>query len=120
MNITGKIIVFVEDKVVGKNTIKVFSTSVGKKNEDGSYTNASIGVRFTKENFPLERLNKFQANKCYSFELEEAWLDCRAFQTKDGKDAREIYITIKSAKPLEAKDIVRKDIRESAGKDLPF
>ncbi len=120
MNVTGKIVVFVEDKKTSKGTIKEFSTSIGRKEENGSYTNASIGVRFTKENFPLERLNKLVANKCYTFELEEAWLDCRAFKTKEGKEAREIFISVKAAKPLESKEIVRKDVRADLPSDLPF
>lgn len=120
MNITGRIVVFVEDKKTDKGTIKVFSTSVGRKNEDGSYTNATMGVRFTKDNFPLERLNKLQANKAYTFDLEEAWLDCRAYEKKDGKSGREIYISIKSAKPVESKEIVRKDLRANLPEDLPF
>lgn len=120
MDLTGRITIFVEDKKTDKGTIKVFSTSVSRKNEDGSYTNASIGVRFTKDNFPLERLNKLQANKCYVFDLEEAWLDCRAYPTKDGKSGREIFISIKSAKPVESKEVVHKDARADLPNDLPF
>ena len=120
MNITGRITVFVEDKKTDKGMIKVFSTSVGRKNEDGSYTNASIGVRFTKDNFPNERLNKLAANKCYVFDLVEAWLDCRAYEKKDGKSGREIFISIKDAKPVESREIVRKDLRAELPENLPF
>ena len=106
MNIVGKFVIFVEDKQTSKGKIKTFNTSISHKNEDGSYTNARMEVRFAKENFPLERINKLVSTKCYTFEVIEAWLDCRAFQTKDGKDAREIFLSIKQANPVESKDVV--------------
>lgn len=115
MNITGKFVIFVKDKETSKGKIKTFSTTISRKEENGSYVNASMEVRFAKENFPYERLNKMESKYAYSYDVKEAWLDCRAFETKDGKQAREIFILIKTAKPLEKKEIVRKDARA----DLP-
>ena len=121
MNITGKFVIFVEDKETSKGKIKVFSTTISRKDEAGNYTNASMEVRFAKENFPYERLNKMDSKYAYTYEVKEAWLDCRAFETKEGKQAREIFILIKDAKPLEKKEIVRKDIRaDFPAEDLPF
>ena len=123
MNITGKFVIFVEDKETQKGKIKVFSTSISRKTEDGKYVNASMEVRFTKDNFPFERLNKMESKYCYSYDVKEAWLDCRAFTTKDGKQGREIYLSIKDAKPLERKEIVGRDNRLAqveTDEDLPF
>lgn len=121
MNITGKFVVFVEDKQTSKGIVKVFSTSVSRKEADGKYINASIGVRFQKENFPNERLAKLDQHKCYTFDVKEAWLDCRAFTRKDGTAGREIFISIKSADPVDSKEVIHKDVRADIddGK-LPF
>lgn len=120
MKLTGKFIIFVEDKHVKDGVIKVFSTSVSKKQENGSYVNATIGVRFGKTNFPNERLEKLQMNKCYTFDVTNAWLDVRAYTTKDGKAGREIFIHIEEATPVESKEVIHKDIRASLPEDLPF
>lgn len=116
MKLTGKFIIFVEDKQTDKGVIKVFSTSIGHKSEDGSYVNGTIGVRFGKTNFPNERLNKMEQSKCYTFDVTNGWLDVRGYTTKDGKAGREIFIHIEEAKPVESKEVVRKDVRA----DLPF
>ena len=59
MQISGKLLVFVEDKKGKENKpFKTFSTSISNKNLDGSYLNKSLEVRFNTENIPQEALNK--------------------------------------------------------------
>lgn len=120
MKLTGKFVIFVEDKKVNDGTIKLFSTSISKKQDNGSYVNATINVRFGKTNFPNERLAKLEHTKCYTFNVTNAWLDVRAYTTKDGKAGREIFIHIEEAEPVESKEVIRKDIRADLPESLPF
>lgn len=114
MDVKGKITVFVKRKEVeGVGTITEYNTTVGYKDENGKYINAYLPVRFTKENFPAEKIDKLEENTAYTFKLDVAFLSCRAFQRKDGTDGREIYLQVVTAELVDAKVINKKS-------NLPF
>lgn len=107
MNINGKITLFVKE-VKGKDgkSFKTYSGSIGSKQEDESYVNASIEIKFDKENFPFEKLDKLNPTKAYTLNIEEGWLGARAYQS-DGKDRRVIYIFVKKA-TIEGAVVIKK------------
>lgn len=124
MNINGKITLFVKriEKNVGQPNYKgfnVYSGSIGSKQEDESYVNASIEIKFDKENFPFEKLDKLNPTKAYTLNIEEGWLGARAYQS-DGKDRRVIYIFVKKAIFESAVVIKKVDKMATDSNDLPF
>lgn len=117
MLISGKLLVFVEDKKGKENKpFKTFSTSISNKNLDGSYINKSLEVRFNTENIPQEKLNKMTSDKCYTLEVEEGWLSVRAYKNEADEERKVFYIYVDKATVKEAKPITKKE----ANSDLPF
>ena len=107
MQISGKLILFVQDKKGKENQpFKTFSTTISsRKNEE--YINKSLEVRFNTENIPQEKLNKLQSSKCYTLEVEDGWLSVREYQTDDGDTRRVIYLyvdkaSVKDSKPIQS------------------
>lgn len=117
MLISGKFNVFVEDKKGQENSLfKTFSTTISTKQQDGSYLNKSIEVRFDKENFTSEQLAKLDCHFMYEIEVSEAWLGVRSY-TKDENEIKVLYLYISQGKCNS-----KKKINKSAdqGDDLPF
>ena len=115
MNVSGKLTLFIQEKKTSEGKIfHTYSTSVGSKQEDGSYLNATMEVGFNKERFPLSKLEKLDSAKAYILEIKDSWLSVRKFTTKEGKEARVIYLFINDA---EIKD--SKEINKSSG-EYPF
>ena len=119
MEISGKVVIFVEDVKGKEKTFKTFSTTVSQKDENGKYINKSLEVRFNRENFPEERTGKWLATKCYTLEVESAWLSVRKY-TKVINDTEEekkvIYLYIDKAEPKSCKDVKKSKVQD----DLPF
>lgn len=108
MDIKGKINLFVEvKKLKDEKSIKVFTGNIGHKNEDGSYTNASIGIRFSKDNFPYEKLNQLEEKYCYVLDVTKGFLSVRGYVTKEGKAGREIYLEVLEGTILDKKEITK-------------
>ena len=110
MNVTGKTTLFVEDRK-GYNFIVA---SVSHKNQDGTYINTSIDLRFNKTKFPKENLAKLEKGKAYSFEITDGWLDCEAYEV-EGKSKRNLFIFVNDGKLLDSKDV-----KQKAKNNLPF
>ena len=116
MLINGKFNVFCEDKKgQEKSLFKTFSTTISTKQQDGSYLNKSIEVRLDKEEFPSERVAKFNAQFVYEFEVSEAWLGVRSY-TKDDNEVRVLYLYINKAE-IKSKKKISKPSNEAD--DLP-
>ena len=106
MNISGKLLLFVQEKKTSEGKpFRTYSTSVGNKQEDGSYLNASMDLVFAKERFPESKLAKLDSSKVYTLEVKEAWPSVRKFITKEGKEVRVIYIFINDATITDSKEI---------------
>ena len=120
MELSGKMNLFVEDVKSQTGTFKKFSTTISSKDANGKYINKSLEVRFNKENIPEEKQNKLLSTKCYSLEVESAWLSVRSY-TKMVNDEEElrrvIYLYIDKATIKGAKDIKKS---EEKNDDLPF
>lgn len=116
MQISGKLILFVQDKKGKENQpFKTFSTTISsRRNEE--YVNKSMEVRFNTENIPLEKLNKLSSSKCYTLEVEDGWLGVREYQTDEGDSRKVFYIYIDKASVKDSKPINN----PSKSDDLPF
>lgn len=118
MNISGKFNIFVEDKKGQENTLfKTFSTTISSKQQDETYTNKSLEVRFDKEQFPSEVIANFDSRYMYELEVQEAWLSVRSYE-KDDNEVRVIYLYIKAAKCKSKKKIIKP--AKVGENDLPF
>lgn len=116
MTISGKFNVFVEDKKgQEKSVFKTFSTTISTKQQDGSYLNKSIEVRLDKEEFPSERVAKFDSKFMYEFDVTEAWLGVRSY-TKDENEVRILYLYINKAEIKSKKKITKSS---NPADDLP-
>ena len=115
MQISGKIILFVEEKKGKENTLfKTFSTTISNKKEDGSYINKSLEVRFNEEKITRQQLNQLSPKKFYVLEVADGWLSVRSY-VKDEETRTILYLYIDEATIKEAKDI-----KNPKGNDLPF
>lgn len=118
MNINGLIYVFAE---VNKG-VKYFRSSIGSKNtsEDGSvsYDNMRVDIRFEKEAFPAEKLDKMKVDTAYKVEVSEGFLTCRKFVDKNGEKRYIPLIVIKAAKVLSSKKVEKRTTTQDS--DLPF
>ena len=116
MKISERVQVFVEDKKTkdGK-PFKSFATSFSTKNEDGTYTNKSMEVRFNRENIPEKSLNKMLSTKVYTLEVENGWIGVRSYTNEEVEERRVFYLFIDKASVKESKDI-----QKTASNDIPF
>lgn len=95
MKISGLTNIFVKE-IEGKNgKFKAFTTTISHKNEDGTFKNAHMNVRFAKG---LEKgVVTLKPDYYYSVDVTDAWLDVRTYPDATGKEQREIFIFINSA-----------------------
>ena len=114
MELTGKTYLFVKENEYQGGKFKTYSTTISHKNEDGTYTNSSIEVRFTKEFMTPDKEANLKINECYEMEIKKAWLDTRVYQDKDGKNKHTIFIKVGDAKVLSVKKI------DTSSKGLPW
>lgn len=71
-DLTGTMRVFGKKKESSKGDFIAYSTSIGKKQEDGSYKNSFFNVRFQKENDP-EKEGQFQIMINKAFLTVDTW-----------------------------------------------
>lgn len=121
MEISGKLILFVEDVKGKETTFKKFSTTISTKDSNGKYLNLGLEVRFNRDNIPEQATNKLLASKCYTLEVESAWLSVRKY-TKMVNDTEEehkvLYIYVDKATIKSAKEIKKNP--KANDSDLPF
>lgn len=121
MDLKGKIKVFPELKTEknaeGKDeSFIVFRGTISSKKEGSEdYLNKSVSVRFAGNNFPRERMNKANPEKCYDLEIEEGFLAVR--ELKNNK--RELEIVVLKGKMSNPQDFKRPAPTATAD-DLPF
>ena len=71
-DLTGTMKVFGKKKESSKGDFVAYSTSIGKKGEDGNYANVFFNVRFTKENDP-EKEGAFDIMVAKAFFTVDVW-----------------------------------------------
>ena len=71
-DLTGAMRVFGKKKQSSKGDFMAYSTSIGKKNEDGSYSNFFFNIRFTKDNDP-EKEGSFEIMINKAFFTVDVW-----------------------------------------------
>ena len=121
MEITGKLIIFVEDVKTEKTAFKKFSTTIASKDENGVYINKSLEVRFNKQNIPEESLNKLLSTKCYTLDVESAWLSVRKYTKviNDQEEDRKVIFLYVDKASVKAAKAIRKG-NPNKNDDLPF
>lgn len=118
MQISGKLMLFIEDKKGKENKpFKTFSTTISNKNADGSYLNKSLEVRFNTENIKQESLNQLRSDRCYTLEVEDGWLSVRSYKTENEEERKVFYIYIDKATIKSFKEIAK---TTNQSNDLPF
>ena len=124
MELKGKIIIFPEmkerenDKGEVENFI-VCRGTISSKSESGAFINKSVNVKFAGSNFPKEKVNKLNPEKCYDLEVEEGFLSVVEITNINGtrKDLEIIVLKGKLANP---RDVQRKPAEVTKNDDLPF
>ena len=112
MKVTGLTTLFVEER----SGSKFFSTTISRKAEDGTYKNCSLDVRFSKEKFPNESLNKLDPKFAYRLNILDGFLSVRTYQNKEGKEVRVIYLQVEDGELKDKKEISKTENKN----DLPF
>lgn len=104
MKVTGLTTLFVEEK----SGSKFFSTTISRKVEDGTYNNCSLDVRFSKEKFPKESLDKLDPKFAYKINILDGFLSVRTYKNKEGKEVRVIYLQVEDGELKDKKEISNK------------
>ena len=124
MELKGKIKIFPELKE-GKNdkgekeSFIVCRGTLSSKSEAGAYVNKSVSIRFAGNNFPKDKVNKLNPEKCYDLEIEEGFLAVREITNANGS-RKEIEIVVLKGKLANPKDVSRPVNGEVKSDDLPF
>lgn len=125
MELKGKITIFPETKE-GKNdkgeAVKfiVCRGTISSKNESGEYVNKSVSVKFAGSNFPKDKVNKLNPEKCYQLDIEEGFLGVTERVTSTGTK-KDLEIVVLKGKLANPKDVKRPEApAETKNDDLPF
>lgn len=121
MLVSGKIYIFPEEirKLGDGSEMRNINTSISTKQEDGSYINMTLEVKFNKEKIPMSKLLKLDVNKCYELEILDGWLSVRKYTNQNGDERRVLYIFCNDGKLTGSKEIQKKP-KEEKPSDLPF
>ena len=114
MELTGKTYLFVEKVDYQGGKFNRYSTTISHKNEDGTYINTSLEVKFTKEFLTPDKEANLKDTECYEMDIKKSWLDTAVYQDKEGKNKHKIFLKISDAKILSVKKI------DKSSKGLPF
>lgn len=130
MNVSGKFNMFVRE--IGEKKIKVFETTISRKDKDGNYLdNVTVRVEFSKEFLPDEKKSYFIEGYYYPMEIITGFLSTRGYDNRDGKHVSEIVIHVTKAKTTAEPKPVKKSEKPATmaddgtimgpdGKPLPF
>ena len=124
MKLKGKITIFPEmkerknDKGEVENFI-VCRGTISSKNESGAYINKSVNVKFAGSNFPKDKVNKLNPEKCYDLEVEEGFLSVVEITNINGT-RKDLEIVVLKGKLANPRDVQRKPVEATNSDDLPF
>ena len=99
----GKINVFVDEKTIGGNVSKVFSTSIDTEQTDKTKVRGYLDVRFSKKFMNETRYENMKPGKCYTLDIMDGWLAVRSYES-NGTIKKVFYIFVNDAKPVAIKD----------------
>lgn len=128
MKTTGDIIVFVNSfEYTNEKGITMYgnryNTTISNKQEDGSYINASMEVKFSNDIVKNECLADYEDGTALDVELTDSWLSCRAYTDKEGNERKVIYLFVNnigaSIEPHEAEQKPKKKPLQKPGKKSP-
>ena len=125
MEIKGKITIFPEQKERELEDGKVESFivcrgTISSKSESGAYVNKSVSVKFAGKNFPKEKVNKLNPEKCYKLDIQEGFLGVNEITNSHGT-RRELEIVVLAGKLSDPKVVERPAPEEKpVDDDLPF
>lgn len=123
MDISGIINLFVKN-YTGKDgkSFKLFSGSLGKKNEDGTYSNARVGVRFSKKFGKSDALDKLEENRVYKMDVTDGFLSFDTYEENDKQQTRFVIVvdaaTLESSSPIKSSGKGGK--KAAVAQELPF
>lgn len=90
-NLTGTMRVFGQHREFGKGKNKQsfisYSTTIGKKNQDGEWVNAYIPVKFPKDYDP-------DIEDMFLIEVKDGFLSVNTYQSKDRGEVKEICLVV--------------------------
>lgn len=116
MDIKGKITVF--PKEVGKDKIKIFETSINRKDKDGNYKDGyTLRVVFSEDVLSGDNRNKMKAGNYYGFEVE-GFLTTRGYEDKNGNHRTEPVIFVNKGKLTEKGKPVKKTERKAKAQSI--
>lgn len=124
MNVTGKINFFVK-KLEGKEkeTFTFYDGSLGKKNEDGSYQNARIGIKFSPKFEKKDALEKLVEGRAYVLDISDGFLTFDMYEKNEVKVTKFVVVvnaaTLVSSSPVKAKTNAKAKAKAVA-QELPF
>ena len=117
MELKGKINLFINaHKRADGTTFNTYSCSIGGKNQDGTYTNLSLEVKFDGKEFTEEKLAKLSPDNYYVIEVQSGFLSVRTWADKSGEVRKAPCVVILKGKVLEKKEAKPAPVSE----DLPF
>lgn len=102
-NVTGETMVFAKDY----NDRRLYSTTLGKKNQDGTWDNGYINLQFKKD---VKLLNKTK------IDIKNGWLTF--YKSKDGKSV--FYIFVNEFERLADSDDPTPDGFAQLADEIPF
>lgn len=118
VKVTGKAMIFANE-VEGRNgTFTKYMSSIGKKNDDGSYSNASIEVRFKKDEVPA--FTDREHPDRVKIEIEDGFLTFREFKRSDGSKGKAFYIMVMAYHYQDEAPAPAYDFDDDDLGDLPF
>lgn len=106
MEIKGEIIVFVNSfEYTNEKGVTMYgnryNTTISNKQEDGSYLNASLEVKFSNDIIKGEGLADYLDGTMLDVDIVDAWLSCRAYTDKEGNDRKAIYLFVNNIASIE-------------------
>lgn len=113
MDIKGKILVFPKEVGTTKK-IKIFETSISRKDGEKYVDNYTMRVDFSKDVLPEEKKAAFKVDYVYSMEVE-GFLTTRKYETKNGVRIIDPVVKVTKAKSLDkGRPVQKKQQAEAA------
>lgn len=120
MNIKGQITMFVEKKVKEDgSSMTICSGTISSKNDKGEFINKSVRLKFSKGEFPNEKLDLLDENKCYQLEINSGFLVVESYTNRQKKEVRDIALFVEYGRLLSSKPVEKKE-KAPVSDDLPF
>ena len=125
MELKGKITIFpdMKERELEDGKVEQFIVcrgTISSKNEYGNYVNKSVSVKFAGKNFPKDKVNKLNPEKCYKLDILEGFLGVNEIISAHGT-RRELEIVVLSGKLSDPKVVERPVPEEKpVDDDLPF